>query len=240
MPPFMTDYISRPITSEQVFTLFLMNVHGLHSHVADLALSTQPWQPNCIAVTETWLRPDSCLDTVHIDGFQFHSRPRSDSYKCSTDPALVELGGQQHGGVGVYCDVNVAYEVTVPNVDLECVAYNCLASNILVVVIYRPPSYPMSLLIKNMKKLFKWIHFKSETIVIVGDFNENILKASKWSKFMLEEGYSQHVECPTTERGTLIDHVFVKTTHFEVHSVVVPTYFSDHEGIACSFKYLNG
>lgn len=238
MPPFMTESICRPISSERLFVLFLINTQGLRRHVTDLTRCTQLWQPNCIAVTETWLSADSCLDTVQIDRFVFHSRSRSDSYDCSTNAALVELCGQQHGGVGLYCDVNGAYDVTVPHVDLECLAYHNLDFNIFVVVIYRPPSYAMSLLIKNLNRLFDWLQSKSETIAIVGDFNEDILKSSKLSKFMLDRGYIQYVESPTTQRGTLIDHVYIKTTQFEVQSVVVPAYFSDHEGIACSFKYL--
>lgn len=44
---------------------------------------------------------------------------------------------------------------------------------------------------------------------------------------------------PTTERGTLIDHVYVKTTQYQVQSVVWPAYFSDHEGILCVFDRLH-
>ncbi len=49
-------------------------------------------------------------------------------------------------------------------------------------------------------------------------------------------GFHQHVTQETTEKGTLIDHVYVKTTRFDVECAVMPTYFSDHEGILCSFS----
>ncbi|XP_073323364.1 uncharacterized protein [Pagrus major] len=235
MPPFMVTNITRHKFSTQTFTVFLMNVQNLTQHVFDLALCTQHLQLNCIAVTETWLPAVSSFETVKMDGYVFHNQPRNLSYS-SSNPILTEIQCQQHGGVGLYSADNLACNVLlVPNVNLECLVYHCTTYNILMAVIYRPPSYPMTLFKQYLGKLLDWLNPKSDTIAVMGDFNDDILKSSSVAKFMTNKGFVQFVKQPTTENGTLIDHVYVKTTHYIVESLVVPTYFSDHEGIMCSF-----
>ncbi|KAK7878888.1 hypothetical protein WMY93_034234, partial [Mugilogobius chulae] len=80
MPCFMENNVSKDQQTADVLTLFLLNVQGLHNHVFDLVSCTQSLQPDCIAVTETWLTSESSLHTVDIKGYNFHSQPRSLSY----------------------------------------------------------------------------------------------------------------------------------------------------------------
>ncbi|XP_055077310.1 LOW QUALITY PROTEIN: uncharacterized protein LOC117394129 [Periophthalmus magnuspinnatus] len=236
MPPFIVESMPWHLQEAHVLTFFYMNVHGLERHVSDLALCTQPWQPNCIAVVETWLTVNSTFQTSHIEGFNFHSRPRSLSYQQSNHPALTSLLDQRHGGVGIYCEENLNYEITVRDFSLECLVNYFAEYKIIVSVIYRPPSYPMSLFKYNLDRLLNWLESHCATVVVTGDFNDDILKSSNLCNFMIEKGYVQYVTSPTTERGTLIDHLYVKSTEYDIDSVVVPTYFSDHEGIVFSFK----
>lgn len=73
--------------------------------------------------------------------------------------------------------------------------------------------------------------------VFVGDFNNDALKSQSLCSFMADKGYIQLVKEPTTEKGTLIDHVYVKNIeNFSVHTNVVPIYFSTHKGVFCSFE----
>lgn len=126
-----------------------------------------------------------------------------------------------------------------PPFNLECIVYNWLQYNILVAVIYRPPSYPMSLFKEHLGKLLDWLHPKSNNIAVMGDFNDDLLKSSSVCKFLTDKGFGQVVTQATTEKGTLIDHVYVKTSDYEVECEVVPAYFSDHEAVVCSFKCRN-
>ena len=213
-----------------------MNVHSLSRHLSDLVSCTQHLQLNCIAVTETWLTAQSPLNGVQISGYTFHSRPRSLCYS-SCDPKLSQLQDLEHGGVGLYtlddldCDI-----LQVPDLNLECLVCLYHKFNFLLAVVYRPPCYPQSLFKQNVGKLLDWLNPISNNIVIMGDFNDNILKQSSICKFMGLKGFTQHVTQETTEMGTLIDHVYVKTTQFNVECAVMPTYFSDHEGIVCSLS----
>lgn len=122
----------------------------------------------------------------------------------------------------------------VPDVSLECLVYS-FPRHILIAVIYRPPSYPMSSFKEHLGKLLDHIVSLSNTVAVMGDFNDNILTSSTICTFMTKEGFVQLVTQPTTDKGTLIDHVYVKTAHYDVETVVLPTYFSDYKGTVCSF-----
>ena len=76
-------------------------------------------------------------------------------------------------------------------------------------------------------------------MAIMGDINENVFKSSTICNLLTGKGYSQHVKQPTTQRGTLIDHVYFKSLLYEIEAIVLPTYFSDHEAVLCSFRALN-
>ncbi|XP_061749313.1 uncharacterized protein LOC133547832 [Nerophis ophidion] len=235
MPQFLLEQ-PQPSLDTQTFSLYLMNVQNLTYHIAHLVSCTQHLQPNCIAVTETWLSAQSSADCVQIEGYTFHSRPRALCYS-SNDTKLAEIRALEHGGVGLYVVDNSDCEILqVPDLNLECLVCLFAKENILMAVIYRPPCYPNSLFKSNLVKLLDWANPICNTIVIMGDFNEDLLKHSSISKLMGQNGFSQHVTQATTEHGTLIDHVYVKTTQYAVDCAVVSTYFSDHEAILCGFR----
>ncbi|XP_029957163.1 uncharacterized protein LOC115395673 [Salarias fasciatus] len=235
MPPFLIEQ-PRPSLDTPTLSVYLMNVQNLSRHLVDLVSCTQHLQPTCIAVTETWLTAQSSLDGVQIDGYSFHSRPRALCYS-SSHPKLLELQALEHGGVGLYrpadwdCDILQA-----PDLDLECLVCLWNKFNIVMAVIYRPPRYPNSLFKQNLQRLLRWLNPISDTIVVMGDFNENILTGSSICKLMGSKGFDQLVTQASTEKGTLIDHVYVRSRQFDVECAVMPTYFSDHEGILCSFR----
>ncbi len=79
MPRFSVKNIM-PQSEYTSIQCILMNVQNLRHHLADLVLHTEHLQPNCIAVTETWLPANISLETIHIDGYTFNSQPRSLSY----------------------------------------------------------------------------------------------------------------------------------------------------------------
>ena len=65
----------------------------------------------------------------------------------------------------------------------------------------------------------------------MGDFNQDILqKQSTVAQHMNNNGYRQIVKRATTEKGTLIDHVYVRG-HLPVTAAIMPTFFSYHEAI---------
>ena len=137
-----------------------------------------------LLLKKTWLPAVSSFETVKMDGYAYHNQPRNLSYN-SSDPILTEIQGQQRGGVGLYSADNLACIVLqVPNVNLECLVYHCTTYSILIAVIYRPPSYSMTLFKVNLGKLLDWLNPQSHTIAVMGDFNGDILKSLSVAKFM--------------------------------------------------------
>ena len=71
---------------------------------------------------------------------------------------------------------------------------------------------------KNVGKLLDWLNPQSDTIAVMTMGNCQIYN----------KGFIQSVKQPTTENGTLIYHVYVKTSHHDVESLALLSYFSDH------------
>ena len=71
--------------------------------------------------------------------------------------------------------------------------------------------------------------------IILGDFNEDLYDNTHSCilDIMTNNGYTQLVQSSTTDRGTLIDHVYynrpvlVNDTVVQVHD----TYYSDHDTV---------
>ncbi|XP_062283095.1 uncharacterized protein LOC133987667 [Scomber scombrus] len=203
MPSYLKEDNIRHELNTSTFNVCLINVQSLRKHISDLVSCIQHLKLNSIAVTETWLPAATDLRTFDINGFALHSHPRSASYN-SCIPAMVSLQQQQHGGVGLYVADNMPYDILqIPPFDLECLVCNYVELNILLAVLYRPPSYPMSMFKENLCKLLQWLNTKCNTIAIMGDYNEDILKLSSICKLLHEKGYNQYVTQPTTEKALL-------------------------------------
>ncbi len=71
----------------------------------------------------------------------------------------------------------------------------------------------------------------------MGDFNDDVLRAtgSVVEQFMLSQGYAQLVRQSTSDRATLIDHVyFSEQISKDVVVQVRDVYYSDHDAVYCS------
>ncbi len=74
--------------------------------------------------------------------------------------------------------------------------------------------------------------------VVLGDFNEDLLQKpdSRVLSLMSSNGYAQLVQSPTTDRGTLIDHVYYNRPSGNTVVQVHDTYYSDHDFVYCSIS----
>ena len=109
-----------------------------------------------------------------------------------------------------------------------------LANNaqIQIALLCRSPSVPLQTLTDLLSRVLNHISTSSLPCVILGDFNEDVLHHtdSRIMSFMSSHGYTQLVNSPTTNRGTLIDHVYFNTS-LPSNTIVQDTYYSDHDSV---------
>ncbi len=220
------------IKTPGMFTIALHNVQSLRAHVQDLQVHGQLMNADCICLTETWLKVD---DKVQIPGFVFKNNPRAKCYDNST-PLFTDLKQQRGGGVGVFCCESINFNVIIPEpCNLECLYFAVPHISLNAALLYRPNSYPLDMFRQNILHVIDELEKHSGKKVIMGDFNEDILTSSTIGTLMELHGYSQHVQQPTTEKGTLIDHVYVKDAE-NVSVEIVQTYYSYHQAVLISLS----
>ncbi|XP_072564692.1 uncharacterized protein, partial [Paramormyrops kingsleyae] len=206
MPVFIEPVMEVPSSCK----ILLHNVEGLTCHLDDLKQDRRYMEADIICLTETWLNLEEDTEDVQLPGFSYHGKPRHQAYDGS-DAIFAELKKQQHGGVGLYYKEHTNCTVTdVQCVNIECVQFSVGLLRTTVFVLYRPPSYNLTIFQKNLMQLITRLDSVEGGKIIMGDFNENLLHVSTIANFMEEHGYAQLVKEATTGKGTLIDHVYVK------------------------------
>ncbi|XP_067257297.1 uncharacterized protein [Chanodichthys erythropterus] len=229
MPPFI---VPREITESVKFQIMLHNVQGVNPHILDIRQDKRYFQADMICVTETWLKPNYFENEISLTGYYFYDKPRNVAYDTSQD-VFAKLKEENHGGVGIYYRQNVkATLVDLPCINIECLTCNIQHLNTTLAVVYRPPSYILPLFRERLITLINQINCLPGGKIILGDFNENLFSNSTIHDVMQHFGFTQIVEKPTTENGTLIDHVYIKDIDLDKLTIdIMPTYFSYHDCI---------
>lgn len=184
---------------------------------------------DCICLTETWLNT-GIDETPQLSGYIFSHNPRGNCYDDS-EPIFAGLKQQERGGVGIYSSDKIDVQVLIPEkCNLECLYFEVPHANLIAAVLYRPSSYKIDVFRQQFLQVIFELENHPGRKLIMGDFNEDIFTSSTIAKLLDQHGYSQQVQTATTEKGTLIDHVYFKGAG-DVVVKVVPTYFSFHEAI---------
>nr|XP_055075157.1 uncharacterized protein LOC129454640 [Misgurnus anguillicaudatus] len=213
-----------------IFRIALHNVQSLKAHIKDIQAHRPLLDTDCICLTETWLKAEEKEDSVQIPGFTFKHNPRPNCYDSSS-PLFSNLKQQRGGGVGIYCCQNMVSNVIIPEpCNLECLYLIIPHVRLNVALLYRPNVYPIDLFRLNVLHVISDLEKLPGTKLIMGDFNEDILTSSTIRMLMAFHGYSQNVQQPTTEKGTLIDHVYVKDSQ-NISIEIISTYYSFHEAV---------
>lgn len=104
------------------------------------------------------------------------------------------------------------------------------------VLIYRTPALPLQRFIAVFTQLLDRFTHTNINTIILGDFNEDIYNISNSTivNTMSNHGFAQYVNTPTTDNGTLIDHVYCNKAYKNLVIQVNDTYYSDHDTIYLS------
>ncbi|CAG2237477.1 unnamed protein product [Mytilus edulis] len=218
----------------QSFQIMYHNIQGLQTHAEDMKQNPDFRSADYICLTETWANQEfTSFEMMGYDGFHL---PRSLAFQ-EDDSYYSSLKEMQHGGVCVFHKLSSETELCNLTSNLECIVFKIPSRNIFVATVYRTQRYNIGKFLENMEILICELQDLSEKVVVIGDFNQDILKGGcTVFNFMLSKGFRQLVSSPTTEGGTLIDHVYVKGCH-DTQVAIIPTYYSYHDALKIVVPY---
>ncbi|KAL6485916.1 hypothetical protein MHYP_G00053080 [Metynnis hypsauchen] len=198
------------VIDEPTITVIHHNVEGLHCHFDDMRKHHEICRGDVLCFTETHMFGSAVPQDLQLEGYSMYKHNRNVSYSNFPD-----LANQKGGGVAVYVKSHLTAQrlqylqgVT----DMEFLALKITAPvRVIIVAVYRPPSYSITDFLKNMEKLLEAFEIMDfDHIILCGDFNENQLsRTAKPVHGLLScRGYTQLIDEATTEKSTLLDLMF--------------------------------
>ncbi|XP_074549060.1 uncharacterized protein LOC141807175 [Halichoeres trimaculatus] len=216
-------------------TIVHHNAQGLPSHIVDLRAHHELRLADVLCLTETHLSGSPESPFFDLEGYTMFERSRRASYDAHED--MVAKAG---GGVAMYCKSTLKAEVPrcMQHVtDMECLVLKVeVPVKVLIATVYRPPNYSLQNFLPNLNTLLDTLELMDhQPIVVCGDFNEDLLSRGKKSirDALLSRGYTQLIVKSTTDKNTLIDHIYISQPATCVQSGVLQTYYSYHNPVYC-------
>lgn len=227
----MTDDDSlEGINSPEDCTIMHLNIqslrcklHLLEEYIAD----HEENRIDCLCISETWLREEE-TSFITLNNYKIAA-----SYCRKLN---------KNGGVCIFTrngflnfEPYTACNYLLSEKNIEFCVMRC--QNIFVVSLYRSPTGEMNIFLKNLQELISNLYQSVKiNIIIAGDFNINLQKASRESNDLLSImsmfGLKQTIFEPTrisVNTASCIDNIFVNSTNGKLHVVhVSDTGFSDH------------
>ena len=122
---------------------------------------------------------------------------------------------------------------------LEVVGVEVYCPNkVVILCLYVPPGLNKFSVSKEIERIVQDICNKTDQIIAVGDFNEDLFKV-EGNKSILDTfqklGFTQSVQHPTTDYASLLDHVYSRSIE-DIATDVQDAYYSDHDKVFCFFK----
>ena len=191
----------------------------------------------CIAHTDVMCFTETHLKSHHDVSSLTLNGESSVLYRCDCVPSSAQ--DLSNGGVLIACASSLHPVRTSiqhpPTLEIVSIVVSTQTGHrICVVAVYRRPQLPLGtflpLLNDYLSNLPHQTHQGMPT-VILGDFNENLLPSTSSSRllqFMSSLGYTQLVAEPTTDSGSLLDHIYYNRS-YQGFVDVVDTYYSDHD-----------
>ena len=217
-----------PVTVGTDVKINFLNVRSYREHLVDLKADETITSCDVFCFVETFLQNGQPLDPEHQvlpDALCFRADRPATMGKC--------------GGVMVVsqraCNPR-RLQLPVPTLEHVAVTLRKDTVPINMVAIYRPQTVLMPLIQSCLEKLVKSLP-ANQPAVILGDFNIDIYQNSQHTIINLMEdlGFRQHVREPTTDSGSLLDHVYTNRMS-AVCVKVTDIYFSDHDLISVSLS----
>ena len=155
---------------------------------------------------------------IFVQTFDFFQRSREQCYNIEDD--FIQLRSAKGGGVGIFVrESENAQMLTFPVSNMEGLVLRLV--DVILIVLYRPPSYPMHFFLEKLKLLMTSTAVQNEAnVYVVGDFNENV--ATAWTnrtrndktRFLTKSLSAQYRRrnnnwpciCEKKTKGSIADH----------------------------------
>ena len=205
------------------FIIVHHNIQSLRAHIEDLKNNTQLRKAHVICLSETWLTDYNDMEELSIDGY-----------------TLETLNVGRFRGVAMYIQNSINYSV-LPLMSNDCdtlVIRTYGATNMLIGVIYKPPNTTHTKFCTEMSNITAQTELlETNHAVFVGDFNIDLMKDGVLPPKPFQN-YFQAISQPTTDKETIIDHIYVKPIPAvdDFVASVLPTYYSYHRPAFIAMK----
>ena len=194
-----------------------LNVRGFSPHQPDINAHATIQRLDCFCMTETHLAP-SDRPLLHLPW---------------TEGLAFRYDRDSSGGGVMICSKSHCTRIHHIDSPLEIVTITHPISEeklVYITTIYRRPALSSQLLIYAIKLILQDIPMGFPHIIL-GDFNEDLLtKTTPLKDFMTNEhGFTQLINQPTTDYGSLLDHIYLNNITSKAVSHVQDIYFTDHD-----------
>ncbi|XP_073714148.1 uncharacterized protein [Misgurnus anguillicaudatus] len=225
----------RKINQDQTLKIVHHNTEGLSSHIEDIRCHHELLLSDILCITESHLSGSCIPQHLQLEGYKMFARNRHASYSTNA-----EMAKKEGGGVAIFCkeDIQAQSRQYIQSVtDLEFVVIKidtpmCAT----IAAVYRPPHYRLETFLPNLRGLLDYLDMMDKyPVIICGDFNEDLLCAGR--KAILEmfqsKEYTQLITSATTEKHTLLDHIYISHPDLCLQSGVLQSYYSYHNPVYC-------
>ena len=211
------------LPTKQWIKIAHLNIRGYLHHMSDLKQDNNICASDIICITETHLKKS---DIVHRN-----SQPTKHYIQYRRD----RVASIDKGGIIMFIDPHIkstSLNLDIPQLEVSCsnhFTYTKRIELIIITIYKRPNTISIQCFIQLLQELLSNAALYQKKIVILGDFNEDLLdNKTNICNFFQQNGFKQLIHQPTTNQGSLLDHIYFNGTS-TTQTEVCDTYYSDHD-----------
>ena len=202
-------------------TISLLNVRSINAKIQDILCDSNMKAASVLCFCKTWLSPCQLSPEICFGHTVVRCDRQSDNNKggvmMSVDPSVTTYevltfnsGGNIEG---------IVAKLKLPN-----------SSHIALALLYRSPSSTMDSLLNTVNAIIDHVNgFGFPTLILTLIYYLVYNNVSRLINFMTLHNFNQIVNEPTTDRGSLIDHIYYNRSISDLVIEVSDTYYSDHD-----------